>query len=269
MIDIKTIKKRKSVRTYDNREIPTHIIYKLNEFIPETTNPFDMPVEIRVLNAKEYGISSPVVTGANVYAAAKTERGKYADAAVGYSFEKFILYATWLGLGTVWLAGTLSRHAFERAMEVKKDEVMPAATPLGFAADKMTFKETRIRKKLKADERLPFEKLFFNKNFDTPLSESDAGKWLIPLEMVRIAPSAANKQPWRLVVTEDAVHFYEKKSKGFESKATGDVQMADIGIGMCHFEIAAQEGEINGRFVISDPGLTAPKNTEYIATFSL
>lgn len=36
-----------------------------------------------------------------------------------------MLYAQSLGLGTVWLGGTMNRDAFERAMNLGEDEMMP------------------------------------------------------------------------------------------------------------------------------------------------
>jgi len=43
----------------------------------------------------------------------------------------------------------------------------------------------------------------------------------------------------------------------------------DLGIALCHFEIAAKEGGLKGKFIQSDPGITAAENTEYIATYIL
>ncbi len=36
------------------------------------------------------------------------------------------------------------------------------------------------------------------------------------LEMVRWAPSAVNKQPWRIVYKDGTYHFYEKKDAGLD-----------------------------------------------------
>ena len=59
------------------------------------------------------------------------------------------------------LAATISRKAFEKAMEVGDTEVMPAASPVGYPAEKKSIRETMMRKGLQADERMPFGKLFF------------------------------------------------------------------------------------------------------------
>ena len=151
----------------------------------------------------------------------------------------------------------------------KNDEVMPAVTPLGFAAEKRSIREGMMRKGLKSDSRLPFEQLFFQDDFHKPLNQAASGIWNLPLEMVRLAPSATNKQPWRAVAEKDRVHFYEKKTKGYAKESTGDIQKVDLGIALCHFEIAAEESRLKGRFIQTDPRIPAAEDTEYIATFEL
>ena len=102
-----------------------------------------------------------------------------------------------------------------------------------------------------------------------PLNQAASGIWNLPLEMVRLAPSATNKQPWRAVAKKDRVHFYEKKTKGYAKESTGDIQKVDLGIALCHFEIAAEERRLKGRFIQTDPGIPVEEDTEYIATFEL
>ena len=87
--------------------------------------------------------------------------------------------------------------------------------------------------------------------------------------MIRWAPSAANKQPWRVVLDKNGVHFYLKRTKGFVSEAAGNMQKIDLGIALCHFALAAKESAINICFSVSDPGIMADDDTEYIASYLL
>lgn len=263
------IRQRKSVRTFENKKISEQTMDQVRDFLQKDTGLFDVPITFTILDTKKDGVSSPVILGADTYVAGKVRRQKNAEVSFGYSFEKFILYATSLGLGTVWLAATIDRKAFEKAIHLADDEVMPAVTPLGYAAKKRSIRENMMRKGMKSDSRIPFEELFFQNDFKTPLSEADAGTWRLPLSMVRLAPSATNKQPWRTVVKENRVHFYEKKTKGYDRESTGDIQKVDMGIALCHFEIAAEESGLKGRIIQSDPGIVTPEDTEYIATFAL
>ncbi|MBR7032250.1 MAG: nitroreductase family protein [Clostridia bacterium] len=71
----------------------------------------------------------------------------------------------------------------------------------------MSLRETMMRKGVKADSRLGFEELFFDGGFETPLTEEKSGALKDVLNAVRFAPSAVNKQPWRVVVCGDDTHY--------------------------------------------------------------
>ena len=83
--------------------------------------------------------------------------------------------------------------------------------------------------------------------------------------MVRWAPSATNKQPWRAVVCGNTVHFYEAQS--MKESPLGDIQKVDVGIFLCHFDLTMQENGHEGRFFDSDPGLAVPANVHYIISY--
>ena len=59
--------------------------------------------------------------------------------------------------------------------------------------------------------------------------------------MLRLAPSALNKQPWRVLKEDNNIHFYLTNLKGLTK--------IDIGIALCHFHLSAIENNINGEFV--------------------
>jgi hypothetical protein len=118
------------------------------------------------------------------------------------------------------------------------------------------------------------ELLFFANTFGSPLTIETAGAYSQPLEMVCWAPSASNKQPWRIVRIDDAWHFYLQRTKGY-GKGTmlfsilrlADLQRVDMGIAMCHFELTARELGLNGSWVLDDPKLQMPVDTEYTVTW--
>ena len=263
------INKRRSVRTYDGRALDESIKEQLLSYANAIQNPFNIPVKFKFLDAKKDGLTCPVVSGTELYVGGKIENVLNASVAFGYSFEEFVLYAQSLGLGAVWLGGTMNRSAFEQAMELGENETMPCATPIGYTAKKMSIRETMMRKAIKADERLSFEELFYDGSFDTPLTKEKAGEFAEPLETVRLAPSAVNKQPWRVVVADDAAHFYLKRSKGFSHEGKLDMQMIDMGIALCHFALTAKETGLSINFVQDDPKLISNDDVEYIASYKL
>lgn len=263
------VRERRSVRTFDGQGIRSEILEQLKSFAGSCSNPYGIPMEYRFLNTKEHGLKSPVIAGTEEYVAVKLKRVPHFEEALGYAMERFVLDAWSVGIGTTWIGGTMDRAAFEKAMDLSEDEIMPCVSPIGHAAKRMSLKETVMRKGVGADRRKAFEELFNIDNFDRPMKEDEAGELLLPLQMVRWAPSAVNKQPWRVVVTGSDVHFYMAKGKGFESSSVGNMQKIDMGIALCHFALGAEEAGLDVEFEINDPGIPVPEKTAYIATYHL
>lgn len=263
------IRQRRSVRTFDGRALLPEDARKITEFAETVENPYEFPIAWRLLDAKRDGLNAPVISGAETYIAGKLRRAPHAEEAFGYAFERIVLFAEAMGVGTTWIAGTMNRPAFERAMELTEDEVMPCVSPLGYPAKKMSLRETVMRKGVRADSRMDFGELFFDGAFDVPLTKEKAGALRTPLEMVRLAPSAVNKQPWRIVLCGGAAHFYEKRSKGFLGDDGWDLQKVDLGIALCHFELAAAACGLKAVFQISEPRLPAGGDLIYTASYTL
>ena len=261
------VMRRKSVRSFDGAPLRPEDREKLKAYLAAGIGtPFGFPMEFRLLEAKEHGLSSPVVSGTGLYAAGKLRREALAEEAFGFAFEKFILYAAGLGVGTVWIAGTMDRPAFERAMDLGAGEFMPAVTPLGYPAAKRTLRDAAMRRAMHSDSRRDFEKLFFENSFETPLAPENAGLWREPLELVRWAPSACNKQPWRIVKQGETFHFYKKSSLPRSPEV--DVQRLDIGIALAHFVLALGEQGVSGSLAQTDPGLAHAEDETYILSWS-
>ena len=235
MNSLELIRHRRSVRTFDGNPLRPEDAEKLLRFAEGIETPYGIPITWKLLSAKADGLSSPVIVGTDAYIAGKLRRQPHAEEAFGYAFEK--------------------------AMELKADEVMPCVSPLGYPAKKMSLRETMMRKGVRADSRMEFSELFFDGSFEKPLSENTPYK--DALEMVRWAPSAVNKQPWRVVIDGKQAHFYEKKSKGYVDATGWDLQKVDLGIALYHFAYGLDE---NVRLTVADPGLPAPDGVDYVAT---
>ena len=266
---LEIIRSRRSVRTFDGKALDPEVSEKLLSYAKGIDDPYGIKAEWKILDAAEHGLSSPVINGTDTYMAGKLKKVPHAEEAYGYAFEKVVLFAESLGIGTTWIGGTMNRAAFEKAMEVSEDEIMPCVSPIGYPAKKMSLRETMMRKGVKADSRKDFEELFFDGSFDKPMKKETAGRLSDALEAVRLAPSAVNKQPWRLVICSDAVHFYEHSSPGYISKDGWDMQKIDMGIALCHFDAILAEAGIKCVLEVNDPGLALPRDTSYIATYKI
>ena len=216
-------------------------------------------MEFTILNSEEYGLSSPVIEGEEYYIIAKVPKAEHCEEAFGYSFEEMVLYAWSLGIGTTWIGGTLNREIFENAVGVGDDEYMMIVSPLGYPSDDHSKVDKNLREMVKGDERFPYHELFFEEDFNTPLESVEDC-----LEAVRWAPSAANRQPWRVVKSGKDYHFYVRHTEGYRSDVGWQVQKIDLGIAISHFMNIAE-----AQFTIDDPGIETDEFTDYIATLSL
>jgi hypothetical protein len=192
----------------------------------------------------------------------------------GFGLETIVLRATDLGLGTCWLGGSFAKRKFARRISASKGELVPAVVSCGRIGDPVRAKNMLVRRIAGSNFRLGRERLFFDESFAKVLSREAAGAYDVPLEMVRIGPSASNKQPWRIVRDRNNWHFFLQRTPGYPGGiATGllkiaDIQRVDMGIAMCHFECAARELGLQGRWVIEPPRLETPDNrTEYSVTW--
>lgn len=264
---LELVKSRRSVRTFDGQKPENAVVEELKAYADSIVNPYNISVRFAFLDAEENKLSSPVLAGEKLYVSAMTARGEHAEEAYGYAFQDLLMHAHKMGLGTVWIGGTMPRDKFESASGLSEYEIMPCISPLGKVAKKMSIKETMMRKGVKADSRLDFEEIFFAENFDAPLIKGKAMEAGIydALESVRLAPSAVNKQPWRVVISGKAAHFYIKHDKGFTTPDY-DIQKIDLGIALFNFEHELLEEGKKPVFEVSNPGIAVPSNVDYIAT---
>lgn len=267
-----TIEKRNSVRSYEEKKLSTQDKEKLMAYADSLTNPFGVKVNFHIiekdLDSKGQKLGTyGVIKGASTFLGVSVENTELGLEAAGYEFENLILYATHMGLGTVWLAATFSRDAFMSAMGIKEGDLFPAISPVGYPASKRSLRESVMRKTMKSDQRKPWKDIFFKDNFSTPLTEQDANEYAIPLEMLRLAPSATNAQPWRVIKKGEVYHFYETHNANAKPEEKL-IKKVDVGIGLSHFHQTALENGLSGKFEkLSQDNIDVPENTNYIISW--
>lgn len=192
----------------------------------------------------------------------------------GYSIELLILKATELEIGSCWLGVSFTKNRFANRFDLRPGEVIPAVVSLGYPSDEAAWMDRICRIYAGADRRLPWEELFFSDHWQRSLRVEKAGSFLEPLQFVRLAPSASNKQPWRLLREGEKWHFYLQRTPNYNSSFLGnllgvaDLQRIDLGIAMAHFALGLQEQGLGGEWLVDDPDLKSPgKPREYISTW--
>lgn len=228
-MDIKeAIRQRRSVRSFTGESISETTRKDLRDFLSGLYNPFGGHFTIRL---KEFDLKNGyrpatygMIKGASDFFVIAMADDEMTSLAVGFCFEQVVLKSWQLGLGTCWIAATFRESDFNSGELWPKNEKLRIVCPVGYEAKKSVV-EKITRLTLGSRSRLPFEELFFDEGFEKPLARDN--RFADSLEMMRLAPSSKNSQPWRALVCGDIVHFYYLPK--------GQLSVLDCGIGICHF----------------------------------
>lgn len=167
--------------------------------------------------------------------------GSHPAESLGFTMEYLILEATRHSIGTCWVSGTFRRKDVVEIVHSKAGEQVLAVSPLGYAVG--AGGGELIKSIVGAKKRKPLKDIVFAGHWlgdSQSLLDTQAHLKRI-VEAVRWAPSALNRQPWRLILTEKAAVLASV------SKNSG----LDNGIAMAHWAIAAHEEGIPGKWELA------------------
>ncbi len=158
---------------------------------------------------------------------------------VGYTGEGIILEATALGLNTCWVAGFFRPKIVASLIEVSNKERVLAVTPVGYAREFESWEEKLMTGFGRHHNRRALSKLVKG------LPREKWPDWVnVSLEAARLAPSAANRQPWNFDVQDDGITVFVRTSgPGFNVS-----KRLDCGIAMLHLEVAAVDSGCKGEW---------------------
>jgi len=243
MIDC--MKRRVSVRTYDPAGLTSDQKNAIEGIArANSSGPFGNNVRIEVVDAgaaagteaKKFGTYG-FIHGARCFIAGVVQNSPQAFFDFGYCFEKTVLELTDMSLSCCWMALTYNAKGFLEKVKLEPNEALAVVAPVGTPSPARSIIDRLVRVMARPRRRKPWARLFFDGEISVELSAQSAGKYATALECVRLAPSASNYQPWRIVKasSKDEYHFYAVR-KG--ARTSGELH---VGIAMCHFELAALE----------------------------
>jgi nitroreductase len=262
------IKNRTSWRTYSEKPLESDVIKKLEDFLKKMdySNPFDPNGEksrIKLIKKADFsneeknnlGQLTTFILGEYDFIAGLVQKTEYNWESFGYSFEKVILKATDMNLGTCWMAGFFNRDLFGEKVEKSQNESFPAISPVGYLPNARSEIEIGIRKRAKADEKKQWEFLFFNGDPANFLSKEVAGNYEKILESIRLGPSSSNMQGWRIIkeVGKNVYHLFSAISR----------LRIDMGIACCHFDLGVKELGLNGLWKFENPNIKGTEELTY------
>ena len=141
---------------------------------------------------------------------------------LGYCGELLVLEATTIGLGSCWIGGDYNQK--KESLNATEDEHIVCLISLGYAAEKLSLKESLIRKVAHGKTKLLTH--FYTSDTIPP-------QWFIDgIVAVSKAPSAINRQKY----------VFEFSNNHIKTRTTdnGKYDQLDLGIAKAHFELATK-----------------------------
>lgn len=243
MTIIDSIKTRKSIRSYSGEALSSKHKELILKYIKNLPQAFDGNARIELVS-RNSGIEPVklgtygVISGATDFLVLIHDNAKFTGENAGYLFEQVVLQCTTMGLGTCWIGGTFKSEDFASQIVLNTNDTLRIISPIGYPAQKIKLLDRIMKVGAGSSKRKEFESLFFADDIGKALDENHI--YFQPLEMVRLAPSARNLQPWRAIVCENNVHFYYVETSRFND--------LDMGIALCHFRETCIEMGLKGRF---------------------
>jgi nitroreductase len=272
------VRRRYSCRSFSDSSIAKETERVINNYNSSISPPFSDRIRISYISRDRLKEENFFTTG--TYGMIKGAKGYLIGITktqspqtfenFGYCMEDALLHLTRLGIDTCWIGGVFDRKTFGKILSIDGEEIVPAVIALGYAAERRTFRDKVVRWSAGGNHRKPMDRLFFETDLQTPLNLEKEQRLRQVLENVRLAPSASNKQPWRIIKEGRHLHFFLDRDKLYSKLIPNvDLQRIDLGIALYHFEMAAGEAEIPfTRKMFGNPPQSPPQ-FEYIISYTV
>jgi len=149
---IEIIRERSSRRSYTPQAVEAEKLGALRGSLAALRGPFGGEARFLILDTAGWGEGKinalgtyGTIQGARLFLVGMITRSDHDMEDFGYQFEQILLRATDLGLGTCWIGGIFNRTRFADQAGVRKDEVLPAISPLGHPTQKRSVTDSIIR----------------------------------------------------------------------------------------------------------------------------
>ena len=267
-----TIKSRTSCRTFKPVPLTPDDKSSLEAFIRENDTGLNnerIPFTIieKKAGEKPMKLDYGIIKGHCTYVMGASKASVTSRVNYGYLMEKVVLKATEMSLATCWV-GYFDPEYFNADIKIENGYEIPSIVVIGYPTATPSLLDKVVRFSAKSAKRQAWGALFFNYHSKTALSPESVKKYSDSLEMVRLAPSSGNTQPWR-VFLDDTVNEFQfcKKpvSSRYEAKGLHEI---DMGIAMSHFELVSVYNGLSGGWIKhAEESVKAMDDFRYIATW--
>lgn len=199
------MKARHAVRTYKKDAVLSDSqICEIQKAIDESESPFGGEIAVKLHHfdlSRETPNTYGSVQGASWYILVGAADTPESILTLGFRMEQVAIKIFEMGLGVNFITATFKGSSFITAADFPESTPLRVIMPFGVPTGKVRLLEKLTHFFMRSRDRKPFDETFIGVGEDSIFRE--------PLEMMRLAPSAYNRQPWRARVEGDSVWFYQ------------------------------------------------------------
>jgi len=239
--------KRKSIRNYDSTSIDSNRLEEISRNL-QSLKPLlsGTKTEFKIISpnqvTKKFGNKAPH------FIAAFSEAKDAYKVNIGFMLQQMDLYFSATGLGSCWLGIP------QPTKDLTDSSNLEFIILMSFGNSKETLYRTSASE--------------FKRKSLKEITNMDGADEL--LEPVRLAPSAVNLQNWYFTGNKNAIHAYSSKSSFLRTIVGGSYYPVNMGIALCHLQLAAEYNGWKTKFVFDSSGdEKPPKNLEYVASLEI
>jgi len=239
--------KRKSIRNYDPAPIDQKHLEEISHNL-DALKPISegIKTEFKIISPDQ--VTRKGMNKAPYYIAAFSEAKDAYKTNIGFMLQQMDLYFSATGVGSCWLGIP------QLTKEVTESSSLEFIILMSFGNSK----ETLYRTSVSQFKRKPLSEITNIKGADELL------------EPARLAPSAINLQNWYFTGDKDFIHAYSSKSGFFRSIVGGSYFPVNMGIAICHLQLAAEHMGWKTKIAFEEEkDKKPPKDREYIASLEM
>lgn len=240
---MEAIQRRISCRSFEKRPLTPETLAQLKAYIDELNQQSGLHLQLSTVEQEKDSVKlarSMFSGGVTTYVVLTGKTDPVSAEQVGYYGQKLVLFATMLGLGTCWVAGTYDHHSIQPWLG--EGEQVISVIPVGYPTEKIPLKQQMIRSTLRKGDRK--DEAFV----ESEVLYSELPDWFRRcVEAVRMGPSAVNGQPVNLSWDKGTI-------RARVWKENHRLEYVDLGIAKAQFEEAARALGVDGHWEWGDRG---------------
>lgn len=238
---------RKSIRNFTPTPLDENTLKEISEQLNNLKPLYEnIQIEFRILSTKD--VNQRFMKKAPHYLAAFCEIADGYKTNLGFMMQQMDLFLSANGIGSCWQGIPSVTKEVQKSTDLKFIILIAFGKP----------EEPLYRSDISEFQRKSYPEISNN----TEIPEI--------IESARLAPSATNNQPWFFTGNRNIIHAYIGKPGILKKIVAGRYPPIDIGIALCHLNIAVLHFNKKTSLVFDKTAKNnPPNNMEYVASLKI